>query len=47
MNFWYIIVMEGGCMNLKENLKKLKLRNFMLLTIAGIINSFGVTMFTL
>lgn len=32
-------------MNLKENLKKLKLRNFILLTIAGIINAFGVTMF--
>ena len=32
-------------MNLKENLKKLNLRNFILLTIAGIINAFGVTMF--
>lgn len=32
-------------MKLKESLKKLKLRNFIMLTIAGIINAFGITFF--
>lgn len=32
-------------MKLKRTLKKLKMQNFLLLTIAGIINAFGVTVF--
>lgn len=32
-------------MNLKQQLKKLKWKNFLFLTIAGMVNAFGVTMF--
>lgn len=32
-------------MNISEELKKLKIKNFLLLTLAGIINAFGVTVF--
>ena len=32
-------------MKYKKELKKLKLKNFLFLTIAGIINAIGVTMF--
>ena len=32
-------------MNISEELEKLKIKNFLLLTLAGIINAFGVTVF--
>ena len=32
-------------MNLKSELKELKLRNFLMLILAGLINAFGVTLF--